>query len=71
VQCCRPGWYAQYRGAWVAAALTAATVWSTCSWGTDAGTCSYPAEPAYYDYGSTTVIEGDAGQQAKPPEDEK
>jgi hypothetical protein len=70
-------------------------VWSPCSWGTVAGTCSYPAEPAYYDYGSTTVIEGDtvyvngesagttaqyveqaqtiadAGQQAKPPEDEK
>jgi hypothetical protein len=37
--CFRPGWYARYAGAWVAAGLTAAAVWSTCSWGTVASTC--------------------------------
>jgi hypothetical protein len=90
--CFRPGWYPQYPGAWVAAGLAA---WSAASWGNVSSSCGYPAEPMYYDYGSTAVIEGDAvyvngdqvgtteqyaeqaeaiadaGQQAKPAEDEK
>jgi hypothetical protein len=91
----RPGWYAQYPGAWLAAGLAAGAAWSTCSWGDCSSYCGYPAEPVYYDYGSTAVAEegtmyvngeaagtvaeyatqaetiADAGQQSKPPEDEK
>jgi hypothetical protein len=93
--CFRPGWYAQYPGAWVAAAWAAGAAWSAASWGSVSSSCGYPAEPAYYDYGSTAVAEegtmyvngepagtteqyaeqaeaiADAGQQAKPAEDEK
>jgi hypothetical protein len=93
--CFRPGWYAQYPGAWLAAGLAAGAVWSTASWGDVSSSCGYPAEPTYYDYGSTAVSQddtmyvngeaagtteqyaeqaqaiADAGQQAKPPEDEK
>jgi hypothetical protein len=93
--CFRPGWYAQYPGAWAAAGLTAAAIWSTPTWGQVSSSGGYPAEPMYYDYGSTVVAEegtmyvngeavgtteqyveqaqtiADAGQQAKPAEDEK
>jgi hypothetical protein len=72
-----------------------AGAWATCGWSDCASYCGYPAEPVYYDYGTSTVIEGDtvyvsgeavgtteqyteqavaiadAGQQAKPAEDEK
>jgi hypothetical protein len=75
--------------------LVAGAAWSAASWGSVSGYCGYPAEPTYYDYGSTAVAEGgtmyvsgeavgtteqyaeqaeaiaDAGQQAKPAEDEK
>jgi hypothetical protein len=92
--CFRPGWYARYPGAWVAAAWAAGAAWSAATWGGVSSYCGYPAEPAYYDYGSTAVAEGgtmyvsgeavgtteqyaeqavaiaDAGQQAKPAEDE-
>ena len=57
--CFRPGWYAQYPGAWLTAGLVAGAAWSTASWGDVSGSCGYPAEPTYYDYGSTAVAEGD------------
>ncbi|MFO0807626.1 MAG: hypothetical protein U0746_03300 [Gemmataceae bacterium] len=93
--CFRPGWYARYPGAWAAAGFVVGAAWSTPSWGTVSSYCGYPAEPIYYDYGSTAVVEGDtmyvngeavgtavqyaeqaeaiadAGQQAKPADDEK
>jgi hypothetical protein len=49
--CFRPGWYAQYPGAWLAAGI-AATAWLTAGWGS---ACSYggcSGEGAYYDYGN-------------------
>jgi hypothetical protein len=54
----RPGWYARYPGAWFAAGWTAARIWSAPAWGTVSSFCSYPAEPAYYDYGETVVYTG-------------
>jgi hypothetical protein len=58
--CFHGGWWAQYPGAWRAAAWgTAAVVWGAAAWGTCSSFCSYPAEPVYYDYGSNVVYEGD------------
>ena len=54
-----PGWYAKYPGAWFAAGWTAARIWTAPVWGTVSSYCSYPAEPAYYDYGETVVYSGD------------
>jgi hypothetical protein len=54
-----PGWYARYPGAWFAAGWTAARIWSAPAWGAVSSFCSYPAEPAYYDYGETVVYSGD------------
>jgi hypothetical protein len=53
-----PGWYAKYPGAWFAAGWTAARIWSVPAWGTVSSYCSYPATPAYYDYGETVVYSG-------------
>jgi len=55
--CFRPGWYAQYPGAWLAAGLVAGAAWNTCSWGDCSSYCGYAAEPTYYDYGTTAVAE--------------
>jgi hypothetical protein len=55
----RPGWYAQYPGAWFAAGWTAARIWSAPAWGAVATYGGYPAEPVYYDYGETVVYSGD------------
>ncbi len=55
-----PGWYAKYPGAWFAAGWAAGRVWSAATWGTVSSYCGYPAQPAYYDYGSTVVYEGDS-----------
>ncbi|MCE9566827.1 MAG: hypothetical protein K8U57_32885 [Planctomycetes bacterium] len=52
------GWYAQYPGAWYAAGWTAARIWGAPAWGAVASYCSYPAEPAYYDYGESVVYSG-------------
>jgi hypothetical protein len=54
-----PGWYARYPGAWVAAGMTAAAIWSAPAWGTVSSYCGYAAEPAYYDYGDSVVFSGD------------
>jgi hypothetical protein len=55
----RPGWYARYPGAWFAAGWTASRIWAAPAWGAVASYCSYPAQPAYYDYGETVVYSGD------------
>jgi hypothetical protein len=55
----RPGWYAQYPGAWFLASWTTARIWTAATWGTVASYGGYPSEPVYYDYGSTVVYEGD------------
>jgi len=58
--CFNDNWWPQYPGAWRAAAwTTAALVWRGAGWGTCSTFCGYPAEPAYYDYGSNVVYEGD------------
>ena len=56
--CFRPGWYAQYPGAWFAAGWAANSVWRAATWPLYAGYVGYPAaEPIYYDYGTTVVYE--------------
>jgi hypothetical protein len=37
----------------------AATVWVPATWATVSTYLSYPAEPVYYDYGTTVVYQGD------------
>jgi hypothetical protein len=63
-----PRWYGRYPGAWFVAGWTTARIWAAPTWGTVASYCSYPAEPVYYDYGTTVVYEGDTvyvdGEQA-------
>jgi hypothetical protein len=54
----RPGWYAQYPGAWFAAGWTAARIWSAPAWGTVSSYCGY-SEPVYWDYGESVVYSGD------------
>jgi hypothetical protein len=55
----RPGWYAQYPGAWFAAGWTAARIWSVPAWGTVSTYCGYSEEPVYWDYGENVVYNGD------------
>ena len=58
--CFRPNWWNQYPNYWRAAGwTTAAAVWATTSWALLSNYCSYPAQPVYYDYGSSVVYEGD------------
>jgi hypothetical protein len=60
--CFNDNWWPQYPNAWRAAAWgTAAAVFGWAGWGTAASYVGYPAaaEPAYYDYGSNVVYEGD------------
>jgi hypothetical protein len=58
--CFHGNWWAKYPGAWRAAAwTTAAIVWGAATWNNCYSFCGYPAEPVYYDYGSTVVYEGD------------
>lgn len=52
-----PAWYARYPGAWFAAGWAAGRVWAVPAWPTVAVYCGYPAQPIYYDYGSTVVYE--------------
>jgi hypothetical protein len=66
--CFRPGWYAQYPGAWFAAGWAASAVWRAATWGTCASYCGYPSEPVYYNYGENVVYQDDGvyidGQKA-------
>lgn len=58
--CFHGDWWNNYPGAWRAAAWTgAAAVWNAATWDNCQSFCGYPAEPAYYDYGSNVVYEGD------------
>ena len=60
--CFHDNWWPQYPNAWRAAAWgTAAAVFGWAPWRTAASYVGYPvaAEPAYYDYGSNVVYEGD------------
>jgi hypothetical protein len=54
-----PGWYAKYPGAWYAAGLTAAAIWSAPAWGSVSSYCGIASDPAYYDYGESVVFSGD------------
>ena len=52
------GWYTAHPAAWRAAAwTTAAAYWAWAPYTTISTFCGYPAEPIYYDYGSTVVYE--------------
>jgi hypothetical protein len=53
------GWYTAHPVAWRAAAWTAAAYWRWAPYATIATFCGYPAEPVYYDYGTTIVYQGD------------
>ncbi|MBI3410272.1 MAG: protocadherin [Planctomycetes bacterium] len=57
--CFRPGWYAQYPGAWFAAGWAAGAVWHAATWGTCASYCGCSEAPVYYDYGTNVVYEDD------------
>jgi hypothetical protein len=67
-----PAWYARYPGAWLATGLVAGAAWNAASWGSVSSYCDYPAEPVYYDYGSSVVYQGDTvyvnGDPAGTPE---
>jgi hypothetical protein len=52
-------WWGRYPGAWRAAGWGAAgAAFGTRNWGALSSYCGYPAEPAYYDYGSNLVADG-------------
>lgn len=60
----RPTWYAQYPHAWRAARWTAAGIWAASTWNTWNSWYGWPAaQPVNYDYGNTTVYEGDVVYQ--------
>jgi hypothetical protein len=59
--CFHGNWWGQHPSAWRATRwTTAAVVWGTASWAACSSYCGYPAEPVYYDYGSTVVYQGDS-----------
>jgi len=52
------GWYTDHPGAWFAAGWAANTAWRAATWGAVGSWMSYyPAEPVYYDYGSTVTYQ--------------
>ncbi len=67
-----PAWYGRYPVAWRAARWTVATVWTAATWAAVSSYCGYPATPAYYDYGTNVVYQGDTvyidGEQAATAE---
>ena len=71
--CFRPGWYAQYPGAWFAAGWTANAVWRAATWNSCASFCGYAATPVYYSYGENITYQDDGvyfdGQLAYPAEE--
>jgi hypothetical protein len=54
-----PGWSARYPSAWVASSYTMPVNSTAVGWGTLAGYCGYPQQPAYYDYGGNVVSQPD------------
>ncbi len=44
----------------MAAGWTARTVWCAATWGAYSSYAAYPAEPIYYDYGTTVVYDNDS-----------
>jgi hypothetical protein len=57
--CFNRGWYANHPRAWRPAAWNYAAFWTGVAWGALASGYGYPAEPVYFDYGTTIVYEGD------------
>ncbi|MEO2032948.1 MAG: protocadherin, partial [Planctomycetaceae bacterium] len=61
------GWYGRYPHAWRAARWTAAGIWAATTWNNWNNWWGWPAttsaQPVYYDYGTTTVYEGDVVYQ--------
>lgn len=57
--CFRPGWYAQYPGAWLAAGLVGGAVWRGATYGDCSSYCGTSEEPSYYDYGENVVYQED------------
>jgi hypothetical protein len=55
--CFTPAWYTTHVHVWRPVGWTAAAFWAGATWATIASTCSYPAQPIIYDYGSTVVYE--------------
>jgi hypothetical protein len=66
--CFRPGWYAQYPGAWFAAGWVANSVWTSATAAACASYCGIAEQPVYYDYGENVVYQDDGvyfdGQKA-------
>ncbi len=54
-----PAWYARYPRVWRPVRWVVPTVWAVPTWTTVYNYCSYPAQPIYYDYGTTVVYQGD------------
>jgi hypothetical protein len=54
-----PGWYRGYPGAWRAGRWAAAGAWVPATWSAVASYCRFPADPIYYNYGSSVVYEGE------------
>ena len=53
----RPGYYARYPGAWVAAGVAATAWWLAPPWGTAYGYCGCSSQPVSYSYGDTITYE--------------
>jgi hypothetical protein len=53
----RPGYYARYPGAWVAAGIAATAWWLAPPWGSAYGYGGCSSEPASYSYGDTITYE--------------
>ena len=52
-------WCRGHPGAWFTAGWAAGRVWNWCNWNTLSAYCAYPADPIYYDYGTSVIYEGD------------
>jgi hypothetical protein len=57
--CFRPGWYAQYPGAWFAAGWAANSVWRAATYAACSSYCGTTEEPVYYNYGDNVTYQDD------------